>query len=183
MENLSSIQQRHARGERMHFLFFWGHRPKIFGVACKACLSQWYDSPFLIDEILYPTAEHWMMASKARLFGDEAALAKILETPDPQKAKKWGREVRDFDTTRWQAACVPLVIQGNLAKFSQNESLKQFLLSTANSILVEASPVDHVWGIGLAADHPDAIVPRRWKGENLLGFALMAVRDRLCLTT
>ena len=99
----------------------------------KACLSQWFASSFKVDGVYYPTAEHYMMAAKAKLFEDEQILAEIL------KAKSPSNEHRSS-----------IVIAGNVAKFSQNKRLAEFLLSTKQKILVEASPVDKIWGIGLA---------------------------------
>ena len=90
-----------------------------------------------------------------------------------------GREVRGFDDARWCEARFEIVVQGNLAKFSQHPALGDYLLSTRDQVLVEASPVDRIWGIGLAADDTKASRPEQWRGLNLLGYALMEVRDRL----
>ncbi len=120
-----------------------------------------------------------MMAEKARLFGDRATLQKILTVQHPRAAKELGREVQDFQPHIWDAQRFEIVVRGNLAKFSQNSSLKQFLIDTGDRVLVEASPVDKIWGTGLAADSPDAERPDKWPGLNLLGFALMAVRRDL----
>ncbi len=161
------------------YLCFWGHRPSADGTITKTCLSQWWAGSFTVDGIISPSAEHYMMAGKARLFGDEATLAQILVAPTPDKAKSLGRQVKPFDNALWEAERSAIVIAGNWAKFSQNPALARFLLSTGEDILVEASPYDQVWGIGLAADHPDATRPQNWCGLNLLGFALMEVRARL----
>lgn len=120
-----------------------------------------------------------MMAGKALLFGDARAHQAILVAKGPGAAKALGREVRGFDEARWVAHRFGLVVEANLAKFSQNPPLAQFLASTGTKVLVEASPVDRIWGIGLARDHEDAERPARWRGLNLLGFALMDVRARL----
>ena len=120
-----------------------------------------------------------MMAAKARLFGDRAALARILEAPGPAEAKKIGREVRGYEDARWSAARFDAVVEANVAKFSQAAPLGDFLLSTGERILVEASPRDAIWGIGMAASDAHASDPRRWRGQNLLGFALVEVRERL----
>ncbi len=120
-----------------------------------------------------------MMASKARLFGDTATLERILGASHPKQAKDLGRSVADFDEEVWLSQRFDLVVAGNLAKFSQHPSLAEFLLGTGQRLLVEASPVDRIWGIGLAADSPDAQRPEHWRGLNLLGFALMQVRHRL----
>lgn len=160
-------------------LLFWGHRPRPDGIVTATCLSQWYAAPFTVDGVRYATAEHFMMAGKARLFGDAEMLAEILAAPDPGKAKSLGRKVSGFDGARWEAARFDLVVAGNLAKFEQNPALRSFLMSTGERVLVEASPYDRIWGIGLSASDPRATDPREWLGENLLGFALMQVRRQL----
>jgi ribA/ribD-fused uncharacterized protein len=167
-------------GERPKYVFFWGHRPLPNGEIGKSCFSQWWEgAPFTVDGLTYVTAEHFMMAEKARLFGDDAARERILQARNPGAAKRLGREVRGFDNERWEAARFELVVQGNHAKFGQHPALREFLLNTGDRVLVEASPVDNIWGIGLAADDPAAQHPDRWRGLNLLGFALMEVRARL----
>lgn len=167
------------RGERVKYLFFWGHTPLPGGEIGKPCLSQWWPAPFTVEGQRYPTAEHFMMAEKARLFGDEAARARVLAASHPKQAKQLGREVRGFDSDRWEAARFDIVVRGNLARFEQNPALREFLLGTGDRVLVEASPVDRIWGIGLAADDPRAENLEQWRGLNLLGFALMQVRERL----
>lgn len=161
------------------YLFFWGHTPAEDGSVTKACFSQWWESPFEIDGIVYRTAEHFLMASKARLFGDDDALEKILAAVHPKKAKDLGHGVQGFDEAAWSAKRFELVVAGNEAKFLQNAELAKHLMTTGNRVLVEASPVDRIWGIGLAEDDPRAGNPAEWCGQNLLGFALMEVRDRL----
>jgi ribA/ribD-fused uncharacterized protein len=113
------------------------------------------------------------------LFGDEHAAARIRATTDPAKAKALGREVQGFDEQRWTAERFRIVVTGNLAKFGQHPDLREYLRSTGDKVLVEASPEDRVWGIGLAATDARAADPRTWRGQNLLGFALMEVRRRL----
>lgn len=120
-----------------------------------------------------------MMVAKARLFGDASAASRILAAPDPAAAKKLGRAVRGFDEKVWASARYALVVAGNTAKFSQHPELGSFLLSIREDVIVEASPVDTIWGIGLAQNSPDALNPERWRGRNLLGFALMDVRAAL----
>lgn len=166
-------------GERIKFLCFWGHTPPKDGSVSKACFSQWFESPFTIGGLCYPTAEHYMMAANARLFGDAENEALVLQAGHPKQAKELGRKVRGFDEQIWIRERFRLVVEGNLAKFSQCEELKEFLLGTGNRVLVEASPYDRIWGIGLAADSPAAEDPLKWKGLNLLGFALMEVRHQL----
>lgn len=173
---LEALRERAASGERFRYLYFWGHRPRADGRASAACFSQWYDAPFVIDGRRYATAEHWMMAEKARLFGDDSALARVFEKDDPGAAKAAGRSVSNFDEAIWLQHRFGIVVRGNRAKFDQHPALRNFLLGTGIQVLVEASPVDAVWGIGLAGDDPRAQDAASWLGLNLLGFALMAVR-------
>ncbi|MFJ5216004.1 NADAR family protein [Streptomyces sp. NPDC088354] len=168
-----------ARGKQAKYLFFWGHRPQADGSVGAGCLSQWWPSEFSVDGVVYPTAEHWMMAGKARLFGDEETLASILAAPHPHAAKRLGRQVRGFDGRVWERRRSELVVEGNVAKFGQDPALRGYLLGTGRRVLVEASPVDRIWGIGLAADDERAADPAQWRGPNLLGFALMETRARL----
>lgn len=177
MMDVEALRRRIAAGERFRYLCFWGHRPRADGEPSAASFSQWFPSAFSIDGIRYVTAEHWMMAEKARLFGDDAALARVLAENEPGAAKAAGRAVRGFDEATWVRHRLDIVVRGNRAKFEQHPPLRDFLLGTGDRVLVEASPVDAVWGIGLAAGDPRAQDPMRWQGLNLLGFALMAVRD------
>lgn len=168
-----------AVGEETQWLMFWGHRANPDAPIHSACLSQWWHAPFQTGGTSYRTAEHYMMAGKARLFGDRAAEQRILSAEHPGQAKALGRSVRGFSEELWAARRVELVIAGNLAKFDQHPRLREFLLSTGTSVLVEASPYDRIWGIGLRASDPRAADPVRWPGLNLLGFALMQVRTML----
>jgi len=161
------------------FLFFWGHQPNKDGKISKTCFSQWWLSAFKVDKVTYKTAEHWMMAKKAELFQDDEILEKILDADTPAEAKKLGREVKNYDDKVWLANRYEIVKQGNYHKFSQNRELKTFLLNTKDRVIVEASPVDPIWGIGMASDDKDVLNVAKWKGLNLLGFALMEVRDEL----
>lgn len=120
-----------------------------------------------------------MMASKARLFGDELTAVRVLDEPSPGAVKMLGRAIRAYDEETWAANRYGTVVDGNMAKFSQNPSLEAYLITTAGRVLVEASPTDRVWRIGVAADDERACRPSLWKGMNLLGFALMDVRERL----
>jgi ribA/ribD-fused uncharacterized protein len=135
----------------------------------------------VVDGVLYATAEHWMMASKARLFGDSDAERTALDAASPAMAKKAGRLVRGFDDAVWGRERFEIVVEGCVHKFGAHPGLKAFLLGTGGRVLVEASPLDRIWGIGLAATDDGASDPRRWRGPNLLGFALMEARDRLRL--
>jgi ribA/ribD-fused uncharacterized protein len=170
-------------GAQPKWLMFWGHTPKAGGEPGPHFLSQWWPCRFTVDGVAYASAEHWMMAGKARLFGDSATLAKILEAPTPAEAKALGREVQGFDDAAWDAARFELVVEGNVAKFGQDPTMLAYLLGTKGRVLVEASPRDRIWGIGLSSGSPDATDPRRWRGENLLGFALAEARERLAVDT
>ncbi|MBY8883915.1 NADAR family protein [Streptomyces sp. PTM05] len=169
-----------ARGVRPKYLMFWGHRPSRDGGVGPGCLSQWWPAPFELDGVRYASAEHhWMMAGKARLFGDERARIRVLAARTPAEAKKLGRDVTGFDEDEWALRRWELVVGGNVAKFGQDPALRAYLLGTRQRVLVEASPLDRVWGIGLAADDERAADPDGWRGLNLLGFALMEARARL----
>lgn len=166
-------------GERVKYLHFWGHRPLPDGRVGASCLSQWWPSPFTVDGVEYATAEHWMMAAKARLFGDAEGERRVLAAGHPSEAKKAGRLVRGFDEEVWRRERFGIVVEGSVHKFAAHGELRSFLLDTGERVLVEASPVDREWGIGLAADAEGADDPVRWRGPNLLGFALMEARGRL----
>lgn len=166
-------------GDLPEFLFFWGHQQRRNGSIGTACMSQWWPAPFTVDELTYRTAEHFMMVSKARLFGDESAASRILAAESPREAKALGRAVRGFDEEVWKASRYRVVVDGNTAKFAQNPELLLYLTSTTGRVLVEASPEDQIWGIGLAADNNRSRRPSQWRGLNLLGFALMDVREKL----
>jgi ribA/ribD-fused uncharacterized protein len=172
---VEELRSRFNAGEKLKYVFFWGHQPGKNGIAAS-CFSQWYSAPFAVDGQRYPTAEHFMMAEKAALFGDQVTRAQVLQAPNPGAAKALGRQVRGFDETAWIEHRFSIVLRANEAKFAQNPDLRQFLLQTGSRILVEASPVDRVWGIGLAQDDERAANPNQWQGLNLLGFALMQVR-------
>jgi ribA/ribD-fused uncharacterized protein len=166
-------------GARPRYLLFWGHQPPATGGVGKGCLSQWWPAAFAVDGQAYPSAEHFMMAGKASLFGDAETAAKIREAPHPGAAKALGRQVRGFHEQRWAEHRFDLVVTGNLAKFSQHADLREFLLGAGDRVIAEASPQDRIWGIGLAAGDERAMSPGQWPGLNLLGFALMEVRHRL----
>ena len=177
--SLEKLIRLARKNSQIEYLFFWGHTPNKDGSIGKSCLSQWWVAPFEVEGIVYPTAEHWMMAGKARLFGDSEMLEKIKVAGSAGEAKKLGRQVRNWDQHKWDSHRCDLVLDGNLHKFSQHDELKEFLLNTGGRVLVEASPRDSIWGIGMAASNEDAESPEKWRGLNLLGFALMEVRDML----
>ncbi len=177
--SLDWLLKKQVKNEVLDFLFFWGHQPRKDGELGISCLSQWWISPFDYEGHTYLTAEHWMMAEKAKLFKDSEMFEKILKANNPKSAKSLGRKVQNFDLNIWEENCYGIVKEGNLHKFQSDSNLKSFLLSTSNKIIVEASPYDKIWGIGLKKDNPKSLNPKTWNGTNLLGFALMEVRDEL----
>lgn len=150
------------------FHFFWG-----------GPFSQFAKAPFELDGQRFATAEHYMMWRKAQLFGDADAAAKILAAKTPGEAKGLGRKVRRFNHQVWDREKRGIVRAGSLGKYQQNAMFKGRLLATAPALLVEASPMDTIWGIGLAADDPRAEDPSQWLGENLLGQILTETREIL----
>ena len=170
-----SGQRAGERKDNPEYLFFWGHT----GNNPKRFLSQWYPCRFVVDGVEYSSAEQYMMAQKAALFGDDETYKKILAVSDPKEVKALGRKVKGFDEKIWNSRCDDIVRTGNLAKFSQNPELKAFLLDkTGDMTLVEASPYDRKWGIGMR-ECAAACDPENWHGENRLGYALTEVREML----
>lgn len=151
-------------------VLFWGTRD-IF--------SNWHPAEFVVNGNVYQNAEQFMMAAKARHFEDAATEAKILAEPRPAQVKALGRQVRGYVDAEWVEHREELVFQGCLAKFSQNIKLRAGLQATGDKLLVEASPVDRIWGIGLAEADPRCLDETQWQGLNLLGVVLMKVRDAL----
>lgn len=177
--DIKTLCDLYQSGKKLKYLFFWGHKTNHVNHITKSCLSQWYPVQFTVNDVKYASTEHYMMAEKARLFNDLDVLEKIINAKNPGAAKAYGREIRGFNQSIWDEHRLKIVIEGNLAKFSQNKPLSEFLLNTGDKILVEASPVDRIWGTGLAEDSPNIQNPLTWDGLNLLGFALMAVREKL----
>lgn len=173
-----SIRQRYNAGERLRFVFFWGHTVTP-GRITETCFSQWYPSTFQAGNFTYHTAEQYMMAQKALLFRDEELYQKIMETEKPAACKSLGRRVKNFNSRIWDIWKYQIVVNGNLEKFAQNPPLLEYLLRTGDRILVEASPYDAIWGVHLSRNDKQIKDPNNWQGENLLGFALMETRDQL----
>ncbi|QEM04536.1 NADAR family protein [Mucilaginibacter rubeus] len=173
------LSQEFEQEKPVKYLFFWGHTPKAGEQVGKFCFSQWYELPFEVDGITYRTAEHWMMAKKAWLFNDFEIHERIINAVKAGEAKDLGREVKNFDDQLWKTERFEIVKQGNIHKFSQNQRFADYLVATGDRVLVEASPRDTIWGIGLGGENPKAQHPDTWRGLNLLGFALMEVRDVL----
>lgn len=173
------LTDRLERGESLKYIHFWGHTNKFNEEVGKFCFSQWFESPFTVENKTYNTSEHWMMAQKALLFDDKPTFEKILVADKPGEAKELGRQVIGFDEQIWIEKRFEIVKVGNIHKFNQNPVFADYLIKTGDRILVEASPVDMVWGIGLSQDSNDIDNIYAWRGLNLLGFVLMEVRDFL----
>jgi ribA/ribD-fused uncharacterized protein len=140
-------------------------------------LSQWYPSRFKINNVQYTHAEQYMMAAKAACFKDFRALSSIMAAKDPYEQKMLGKGVQGFDKERWNAVAKEVVYRGNKAKFSQNPKYKEVLMATEGATLVEASPTDDIWGIGLSEADAKRIDPKNWPGTNWLGEVLTRLRD------
>lgn len=177
--NVRWLTDNYDRGEALKYIFFWSHSSTAGEEIGKYVFSQWYPSPFTIDNIAYKTAEHWMMAHKAKLFGDHQIFEQIINADKPGAAKELGRQIKGFDEAIWNENKFEIVRTGNIHKFRTNPKLKQFLVNTGDRIIVEASPNDIIWGIGISQDAKGVENPHTWRGQNLLGFALMEVRDFL----
>lgn len=173
--DLTSLKAAHDAGLPLSYIYFWGHDSNKSYIT-HHCLSQWFERGFTKNGTHYLTAEHFLMAKKALLFQDNIAYQRILSAKHPGEVKQIGREVIGFDQAVWDQHKFDIVVTGNQHKFTQNEDLKAYLLNTKDKVLVEASPVDLVWGVGLAKDDLRILNPNQWLGENLLGFALMQVR-------
>ena len=142
-------------------------------------LSNWYPSKFAVNGVAFSSMEQYMMYKKAECFGDKDTADKILSTDDVAKIKNLGRLVANYNESRWNGVRQIIVFEGLIEKFSRNEDLKEQLKATGNSILAECAVNDRIWGIGLSMKDPNRLEIDKWKGQNLLGYALMAVRERL----
>ncbi len=142
-------------------------------------LSNWYPARFTVNEIEFSSMEQYMMYRKANCFGDKSIAAQILATDDVAEIKALGRLVSGYDDNYWSGIRQIVVYEGLLAKFSQNEDLKQQLKNTETAILAECAVRDRIWGIGLSMKDPNRLDRMRWQGQNLLGYTLMMVRSRL----
>ncbi len=176
--DINELREIFSQGKRLKYIFFWGNTERE-GSLTKACLSQWYDCKFEVNGNSYHTAEQYMMAQKALLFGDTEIYRQIMKSSHPKQYKELGRKISGFKEELWKENRLKIVIEGNIAKFSQNPELKEFLKATGNRVLAEASPYDRIWGIGMAKDDPNIENPLMWKGMNLLGFALMEAREKI----
>jgi ribA/ribD-fused uncharacterized protein len=150
------------------YVFFW-----------NGIYSQWYRAQMEIDGIVYNSCEQYMMHQKALVFGDTEIADEIMKENNPREQKKFGRMIKNFDKVTWDSCCLGIVYRGNLAKFTQNTELGEQLLETGNRILVEASPLDKIWGIGMAEEDLGIEDPSNWKGLNLLGQAITLVKQQM----
>ncbi|MGN0704282.1 MAG: NADAR family protein, partial [Lentihominibacter sp.] len=142
-------------------------------------LSNWYPSEFKVNNIKYSSMEQFMMHKKASCFDDKAIAAQILLTENVSQIKKLGRMVAGYDDNFWGGIRQIVVYEGLLAKFSQNKNLRNMLINTGNAVLAECAVKDRIWDIGLSMEDPDRYNMNKWRGQNLLGYALMMVRDKL----
>lgn len=142
-------------------------------------LSNWYLSGFTVNEITFSSMEQYMMYNKAIVFSDKEIAKQILETDDVSLIKDLGRKVKNYNDNYWNGVRQIIVYEGLYAKFSQNEELKKQLLSTGNAILAECAVRDLIWGIGLSMHDPDRFDRNKWRGQSLLGYATMRVREKL----
>ena len=149
------------------FTFFW---------RTESPFSQWHPAEFNIDGIKFYCTEQYMMYKKAKFFNDEEIAQRILATKSPSEHKRLGRKVRNFNGDKWNNICKNIVYEGNYAKFTQNPNLKAKLIETNGTTLVEASPVDIIWGIGLSEEDPRRFNRINWRGKNWLGEILTQVR-------
>ena len=154
------------------FMFFWSN---------KSPFSNWYKAEFEVDSIKFYCSEQYMMYHKALLFGDREIADQILKTRNPGKQKALGRMVKNFNQELWSAHRERIVYEGNKAKFLQNENLLKRLLKTKPYTLVEASPVDTIWGIGLVESDPRAHIRAKWRGKNLLSKILTILREDIIM--
>ena len=149
-------------------IYFWG-----------SCYSQWAMRDIEVDGKIFNCNEQYMMYKKAELFGDEHALDKIMKSNDPSVQKSCGRKVKNFDKDKWEEIAREVVYKANYAKFTQNEDCYKQLMSSGDKIIVEASPYDCIWGVGLRATDPKILDSKNWRGTNWLGEAIMKVRETL----
>lgn len=155
---------------RENYVFFWG-----------GPFSQWAPSTFIIDGVAYNCCEQYMMAKKALMFGDYDALKEIMESIDPREQRAIGRRVKNFNAEKWNKYCRQIVYDANHAKFTQNEELFDILMETVGKEIVEASPEDKIWGVGLHESDDRILNKENWLGTNWLGEAIMQVRNNIIL--
>lgn len=154
----------------MKYTYFW-----------QGPFSNWYRSNFELDGIRFNTNEQYMMYKKAMLFNDTVTANAVLKSNNPKECKALGRKVSGFDNVWWQDNCIEIVFRGAHAKFSQNKKLYNMLMNTGDTMLVEASPFDKIWGIGLDEDQAKKTSPDDWPGTNWLGIVLTDLREHFLM--
>lgn len=159
-----------SKESKEKFTFFW---------RTASPFSQWHPAHFTVNGMNYSSAEQYMMHQKALLFGDQAIAEKIMQAKSPSVQKRLGRQVSGFDQAVWEEHCRRIVYEGNYAKFTQDEQLLKALLDTKGTTLVEASPDDRIWGVGLAEEDPRIRNRSTWRGSNWLGEILTRLREEL----
>lgn len=142
-------------------------------------LSNWYPSPFTVEGVAFSSMEQYMMYEKAVTFGDFDMAQKILTEKDVSKVKQYGRQIANFDDVVWNGIRQIIVYRGLLAKFLQNQELGKKLKGTGGAVLAECAVHDKIWGIGLSMQDTNRFDMQKWNGQNLLGFALMQVREQI----
>lgn len=167
---IKTVRKRFTDGEKLSFLFFYSN---------KDIYSNWYPAKFTIDNIQFANSEQAMMYYKAVLFQDSRICSLLKKEKNPATCKRLGRAIEGFNESKWQNCRCKIMTKVLYNKFSQNPKLKEQLLATDDKILVEASPYDTIWGIGLDKNDNRTLNPNYWKGLNLLGFCLMEVREML----
>jgi ribA/ribD-fused uncharacterized protein len=149
-------------------VWFWGGE-----------FSNFYKCTFEENDIIYNCSEQYFMAKKALLFNDMEMYDKIMKSNNPKQQKGHGRKVKKFNEDIWNSACEEIMFNGNLLKYTQNEDLKNLLLATENKEIVEASPYDKIWGVGIGPKDERIQDKNSWNGQNKLGICLMKIRDQL----
>ncbi len=173
LETIASFDKESETTESIQYTFFWHEYDE------NGQFSNWYPSQFTVEGVSYKHVEQFIMAQKAKHFGDDLIYRAIMRTDDPSDCKKLGKRVTGFDSLRWDLIRYPILRAGVRAKFGQDPKLRALLLNTGDAILAEASPYDKVFGIGLDAATAKGVAPDQWPGENLLGKVLMEVRREL----
>ena len=157
---------------------FFGHT-NTTGKVNQTCFSNFYPAQFVYKGYNFPTSEHALMASKAMVFWDTVRFQMIVKSDTPSSAKQYGRKVEGYTDSIWAACRYQIMTDILIEKFTQNDLMCEYLLSTGEEILVETSPYDKVWGIGMGQENRAWVDQKLWKGQNLLGFALMDTRRAL----
>lgn len=176
--SIENLIEDYKNGKNFEYLFFSGYQPSKDGSITKSCLSQWWKSDFRIDSDSYSCMEQYMMAEKARIFNDDEALEKIMKSTNQLIMQELGGAVNNFDEKLWVKRRYSIILNGSYLKFVQNDGLRQFLIGTKDRVLVYDSVHDKIWGICMN-DFEKRENLFTWEGANLLGFALMEVREEI----